>query len=52
MTSTYVGAQLEVAGTPLNVLVVRVVEVTVHNLFGHREWPLQPGGRELRVQRE
>lgn len=50
MTKTHVRTQLEVARPPDEVLVVRVVEVTVHNLFGHRQWPLKPGRRQLRVE--
>lgn len=40
---TYVRAKLEVAGAALDVLVMRVIKVTVDNLFGQGEWPLEPG---------
>ena len=49
MTNTYVRTQLEVARPPDDVLVVRVVKMTVHDLFGHRQWSLKPGRRQLRV---
>ena len=39
---TYVRAKLEVAGAALDVLVVWVIEVTVHNLFGQRQGSLEP----------
>ena len=50
MTNTYVRTQLEVARPPDDILVVRVVEMTVHDLFGHRQRPLQPSQRQLRVE--
>ena len=39
---THVRAEFEVASTTFDVLVVRVVEVTVNNLFGQGEWTLEP----------
>lgn len=50
MTSTYVRTQLEVARPPVNVLVVRVVEMTVHDLLGHCQRPLKPVRRQLHVR--
>lgn len=41
--STHVRAKLEVARATLDVLVVRVIKVTVDDLFGQGEWPLEPG---------
>ena len=41
---TYVRAKFEVADTALDVLVVWVIEVTVHNLLGEGQWPLKPFG--------
>ena len=52
MWGTHVGTELEVARSALDVLVVWVVGVTVHNLLGEGEWPLEPfAGGERRVWR-
>ena len=47
---TYVRTKLEVGNTALDVLVVGVVEVTVHNLLGESEWPLEPAQDVRRVE--
>ena len=39
---THVRAELEVAGATLDVLMVGVVQVTVDDLFGQRQRPLEP----------
>jgi len=35
---TYVGSELEVRNTSLDILVMRVVEMTVNDLLGEGEW--------------
>lgn len=47
---TYVRTKLEVGNTALDILVVGVVEVTVHNLLGESEWPLEPVWGVRRVE--
>ena len=39
---THVRAELEVASATLDVLMVGVVQVTVDDLFGQRQRPLEP----------
>lgn len=39
---TYVRPELEVAGASNDILVMRVVEMSVQNLFGQGQWTVEP----------
>ena len=50
--TTYVGPKLEVADAASDVLVVGVVQVSVHDLFGQRERSVEPESRRRRCDDE
>ena len=41
-TESYVWAQFEIADTTSDVLIVRVIQVTVKDFLGQSEWAFQP----------